>query len=297
MSSARSIIERLFPVRNQRDRALRILAESIECANCSGPASWEITLFPNYIRLNVGRGLVLTLRPNRLVCMVTGKLLRAIPKEKRAAFQIRTKYKFVPDAYEGNLSANSLSTFEHLSAAHRDLIERAARGRSVSLWPDAHSPGVILLLREHGYQTKNPAHVRVSQPSSSGERRTLEDLDEMDNFTVEGRKKLRQHLIAERNSTLVRHKKAAVLDETGHLVCEVCRFDFAKMYGSLGYNFAEAHHTIPIAGFKRARRVSLKELAIVCSNCHRMLHRGDPVLTLPELRKRYKQAHTARSIR
>ncbi len=92
-------------MKSHRENVLKILASAISRANRVGRASWEVTLFPDYIRLNVGNGAVLQLYPNEIVFIVTGRLMRAVPKEKREAFKHNAKYRFVPDAYEGRLAA------------------------------------------------------------------------------------------------------------------------------------------------------------------------------------------------
>jgi predicted HNH restriction endonuclease len=74
-----------------------------------------------------------------------------------------------------------------------------------------------------------------------------------------------------------------VLRATGSLVCEVsgCGFDFFRTYGELGREFAECHHRVPLSLLAGVRETRLEDLAIVCANCHRMLHRGK--LTIAEL--------------
>ncbi|MCB9108759.1 MAG: HNH endonuclease [Anaerolineales bacterium] len=52
------------------------------------------------------------------------------------------------------------------------------------------------------------------------------------------------------------------------MACEVCEFDFAQVYGELGYGFAECHHLVPLSELGESRRVRLADLAIVCANCH-----------------------------
>lgn len=100
----------------------------------------------------------------------------------------------------------------------------------------------------------------------------------------EAREKMRLHRQKERNPKAVRRKKETVLAEKGKLRCEVCDFDFAVTYGVLGGGFAECHHRTPLAKLSEGHRTRLSDLAIVCSNCHRMLHRRH-VLTVEELRK------------
>jgi len=65
------------------------------------------------------------------------------------------------------------------------------------------------------------------------------------------------------------------------LECEVCGFDFFETYGERGNGFAECHHKLPLS--HGTRSTYLRDLAVVCANCHRMLHRGDS-LTVEELR-------------
>src|SRR5438270_82163 len=81
-----------------------------------------------------------------------------------------------------------------------------------------------------------------------------------------------------------RRKKEKVLAVHGKLLCKVCDFDFALVYGVLGKDFAECHHRVPLAELEEGHPVRLSDLAIVCANCHRMLHRR-PRHTVEKLRK------------
>lgn len=69
--------------------------------------------------------------------------------------------------------------------------------------------------------------------------------------------------------------------------CQVCGFDFGATYGSWGEGFAEVHHVRALASAP-AEGVEVDpatDLAVVCSNCHRMIHRkAKRVLSLEELR-------------
>jgi len=75
-----------------------------------------------------------------------------------------------------------------------------------------------------------------------------------------------------------------VLAETGALRCEACGFDFHETYGKLGEDFIECHHVTPVSELKAGATTRLSDLVVVCSNCHRMLHRRRPWLTAAELR-------------
>ena len=55
--------------------------------------------------------------------------------------------------------------------------------------------------------------------------------------------------------------------------CQVCKLRFTNAYGKLGNDFAEAHHIVPLAKLQGSVTTSIEDLATVCANCHRMLHR------------------------
>lgn len=92
---------------------------------------------------------------------------------------------------------------------------------------------------------------------------------------VEGDLVVRKHILLEyrqRNSAMVqRVKSEAFRRGSGHIPCECCSFDFVETYGIHGLRFIECHHKIPIALGQRITNPS--DLALVCSNCHRMLHK------------------------
>lgn len=62
----------------------------------------------------------------------------------------------------------------------------------------------------------------------------------------------------------------------GRLCCEVpgCGFDFERRYGALGKDYAQVHHKLPLAETNELVRTRLDDLAVVCANCHQMIHRG-----------------------
>jgi 5-methylcytosine-specific restriction protein A len=103
--------------------------------------------------------------------------------------------------------------------------------------------------------------------------------EEGEEGSVEGRVLYRVHKTRERRRS--EEKKRAVLKATGRLTCEACDFDFLSTYGERGCGFAECHHKLPLSD--GTRTTYLRDLAIVCANCHRMLHRGD-LISVEELR-------------
>jgi 5-methylcytosine-specific restriction protein A len=109
-------------------------------------------------------------------------------------------------------------------------------------------------------------------------------LDEDEEFP-EGRVLTQLHKRRERNRKVTKKKKSKMLEETGILACEVCGFDFQEVYGELGEGFAECHHRKPLSTLTKSKNTRLSDLAIVCANCHRMLHRTRPWKSVEELSK------------
>ena len=91
----------------------------------------------------------------------------------------------------------------------------------------------------------------------------------------EGNLKILTHVVRERSRALADGAKRRFKRQNeGRLFCEVCNFDFAKGFGKLGKNpsyFIEAHHVTPLS--EGSRRTSPKDFMMLCSNCHRMVHR------------------------
>ncbi len=104
----------------------------------------------------------------------------------------------------------------------------------------------------------------------------LDEGTELNVSADEGFIKVVIHKARERDSSIVRAKKLAAWHTLRRLACEVCDFDFAKYYGQHGEKYIECHHRMPLRDVtdQKGQRTRLEDLALVCSNCHRMLHRG-----------------------
>jgi 5-methylcytosine-specific restriction enzyme A len=110
------------------------------------------------------------------------------------------------------------------------------------------------------------------------------DTDDGIQEAAEGRLLTRKHIVRERNRRLVENKRKQAMKRYGKLTCEACEFDFAIRYGNRGIGFIECHHTKPVEALTEGHRTHLDDLALVCANCHRMIHRERPWLSLAELR-------------
>jgi 5-methylcytosine-specific restriction protein A len=123
----------------------------------------------------------------------------------------------------------------------------------------------------------------IRESAAAGTSHQPDDDDAAEAF--EGRLLTRMHLTRERNRTLIRKKREAVLRETGHLACEACGFDFNATYGAHGTGFIEVHHVSPLYTLKPGLRTRLQDLAVLCANCHRMIHFKPNWLTISALKE------------
>lgn len=90
---------------------------------------------------------------------------------------------------------------------------------------------------------------------------------------LEGRLLARWTLARERDPKLRRRKIDRVRRIGQPLQCEVCDFHFGRFYGDLGEDYIEVHHVLPLH-VSGPRETKLEDLALLCSNCHRMCHRN-----------------------
>lgn len=69
-------------------------------------------------------------------------------------------------------------------------------------------------------------------------------------------------------------------------VCEACGLKLEDKYGELGKEYIEAHHLLPFSQLHEgATQLNLDtDFAVLCSNCHRMIHRLSDPSQLEELR-------------
>ncbi len=128
----------------------------------------------------------------------------------------------------------------------------------------------------------------LAAPVISASAVSLPDIEAEEISAREGAVSTRQHLHRERDRTIIDAKRRQVLSATGRLACSVCSFDFQQFYGELGAEFCEVHHLRSLAAADGEVETRLEDLAVVCSNCHRMLHRSHPFLTLEQLKSKIR---------
>lgn len=86
----------------------------------------------------------------------------------------------------------------------------------------------------------------------------------------------RLHRQRERSRKLVQRREERALKAHGRLLCEACTFDFWTFYGPRGEGYIECHHVRPVYALKPGEKTHIDDLALICANCHRMIHARRP---------------------
>ncbi|ACA55867.1 Hnh endonuclease [Clostridium botulinum A3 str. Loch Maree] len=179
-------------------------------------------------------------------------------------------YEYVKD--RGNISFNKL---KDPNAQIRGTIERYSSDSNVY---KKTKNGLDIFYSVDG---KGKGHwgLREFEPHDN-----MVDLTEDDGGFLEGRKKLRQHICIERNAKVIKMAKENFKKKYGVLKCEVCGFNFEKKYGKLGEDFIEGHHIKPVSELKEGEKTKVEDIVLLCSNCHKMIHRKRPWLSKKRLK-------------
>ncbi len=197
------------------------------------------------------------------------------------AYKVDNEYRFAPSRFLGYVN-NNLSG--HSSSKTKTGLET--------------NPAITKVLESKLFSDENIEKQYIKyciglgmQPSNYSKRRYWlleieEDFTEnkkIDGGFPEGKIFERIHKSRERNSKLIEAVKLSFKNKHGRLFCEICGFDFEKKYGIIGKSFIEAHHTIPVSEMKPNHITKIEDIALLCSNCHSMVHIKRPWLTMKKL--------------
>jgi 5-methylcytosine-specific restriction protein A len=213
-----------------------------------------------YVREGVSPGIV--------AIRALSATLRALPLERRNSDTERFRSEGSVKFKLGNFAALDEE------ASQAGLTNASATDRQ--LWSE-HSDGILDVRATADAIRANTAAIARDPATVPPPLATIEE-------APEGQLLTRVHQVRERNSKLTDGHKKAVLAETGKLACEGCGFDFVAVYGDRGHGFIECHHTVPVSSLEPGAKTRRADLALVCANCHRMIHRRAPWLSMDELR-------------
>lgn len=162
---------------------------------------------------------------------------------------------------------DELLTLSALRGGSLDAVRWTPQGSGILL-PDETAEALEKLWESH-----------TSKPASH---RQFIDLS----GALEGKISVRMVIHRQREQKLrVAKLKAARHAGNGKLCCEVprCGFDFEDVYGKTGFDYAQVHHLKPLSDRSAPSLTELSDLAIVCANCHAMIHRGGACRPLDSL--------------
>lgn len=200
--------------------------------------------------------------------------------ESKDSFTARMNKMFETDTNNSQIGCIILSDFQpfesavYLSEVGIEFKNSVVSGKRITEIE-------VNIINEYGFRTVESVMSKLKEANNIG-------FTEDDEGFPEGKLILKQHLIRERNSEVVKLAKERFIQQHGKLFCEVCDFDFSIRYGDIGKGYIEGHHTKPVSEMAENEETKVKDIAIVCANCHRMLHRKRPWLTINDLKKLLK---------
>ncbi|MGH6850588.1 MAG: HNH endonuclease [Methylocella sp.] len=160
--------------------------------------------------------------------------------------------------------------------AHGDWIRKQSNSSEIRKAADR----IIKLQKDIFGMTNAGSAVKLEEAASMPEA----DI-EADIAGKEGRLLIRIHSYKERDREFAALAKKFYKDKGGgKLICEACDLDSVARYGSEGERCIEAHHKIPIEELQPDSVTQVSEMAMVCANCHRIIHAKKPCLTVADLR-------------
>lgn len=94
---------------------------------------------------------------------------------------------------------------------------------------------------------------------------------EEDKQFIEGKEERREHLFRERNPGLRKY----LLEERMKvgLSCDICKETGDKLAPDIRHSLFEAHHNKEKFATPGVRAVEIKDMSLLCANCHRLIHR------------------------
>jgi hypothetical protein len=165
------IISTIWPNKRLRRKCMQFLLDSIRFAHSQGPAAWEVTLFEDLIRLNVGQIAVLSLWTEEAYVYC----LAALHLPKQSGIHLDTcwsSFAAIPEPTEVyRVDTNLLDTCpKALWEAHFSLIHLAATRKPHSPFKRSFSEGILSYLeKEFNTSIDRPTYLYsgASEPTTS----------------------------------------------------------------------------------------------------------------------------------
>lgn len=169
------------------------------------------------------------------------------------------------------------------SSPSNDTAFYEAGNICAKFYPLGHLPNEAQLIWDLTNMVRLYEALIQGETNSEVSNATLEG-DEPSGMAFEDATRLRMHKRIERNARLAK----AVKKHHGY-TCQVCSTNFEAHYGEIGKDYIEAHHLKPLASLKgmKVAMDPVKDFAVLCANCHRMIHRSDSVADIAQFKKEH----------
>lgn len=120
----------------------------------------------------------------------------------------------------------------------------------------------------------------------------IEEVAINETLISEGKSSIRSRIYRQRSKILRTAKLQEIkTNNNGIVACIACSFNFDDFYGTIGKDYIEIHHLSPVhemdlTGERFQLNRALKKVVLVCSNCHRMIHRKkDRIIGIDQLKE------------
>lgn len=272
----RELMSRLVPDSRVRRAILERLGLSIEeCARTSA-TGWGVTVYSNGIRLNAGQVEIFNLDPGLADFGLLGPPLREVPgcTSHQTSYATLGKEGF---KIRGPVGA-VVHAYDDFREQHFNAIRKARRNGY--RWKSSHSRSVLAYMEQELSRALPDPEWSVRPRSEAP---TADDSELAEIPSVEGKRRMRMHYARERSPAKVAEAKEAWRARDPLLRCFLCNFSFEERYG---VSYVEAHHRIPLSklGARAVVETRVEDLAPLCANCHRFVHKPGNDMTLEELK-------------
>jgi len=282
-------ISEIIPNAIQRIACMKELSKSILEADSLSHDNWELSLFNNKIRLNVGQVEVITIYKEGIRFIFADPIVTNAEENYEITRRNGPYYRSVPIPSGACLVSFSQigQISNELRSAHARYISEASSRKKGTAWKEAFSPSVILYIQmELKEQIPFPGYYKNEKNWEA-----LQIIPEEVRFSekiFEGAKYQINVNVYERDP----NARKQCISAYGP-ICSICGFEFEKVFGNDAKGYIHVHHLRPLSTIGEKYVVDpIEDLRPVCPNCHAVIHMRTPPFTIEELKSKIKQRST-----
>jgi 5-methylcytosine-specific restriction enzyme A len=172
---------------------------------------------------------------------------------------------------ESNMNAKGYKLSFQGEQSMRNFVNKIAVEKGLIYKHDKNNPGWCITTRGKRTFLQSISITKLNN--------LLPTEENVNNFT-EGNVK---QVIVNKYEREIKARQACV-DFYG-ICCKACGLNFEKVYGEIGKDFIHVHHVVPVSEIGENYKINpIKDLIPLCANCHSMLHRTKPVMSVKKLK-------------